>query len=143
MVPELITRSDESSSGDVAEVNKKLLKFCKQQDWTVIRLNNIHQTDLNKGPLHLNERGTSRMFNNFVDKLGRVFHRPLRHLYNGNLDCSLENLYFYEFLPSKQGFKLAALNINSLIAHIDEFRVLIADRPIDVQAMNETKDFWI
>ena len=74
MVSELITRSDESSSCDVAEVNKRLLKFCKQQDWTLIRHNNIRQSDLNKGGLHLNERGTSRMFNNFVDKLGGDFH---------------------------------------------------------------------
>ena len=63
MVYELITRSDESSSADVVDVNKRLLKFCKQQDWTLIRHNNIRQTDLNKGGLHLNERGTSRMFN--------------------------------------------------------------------------------
>ena len=74
MVSELITRFDESFSGDVAEVNKRLLKFCKQQDWTVIRHNNIHQSDLNKGRLPLNERGTSRMFNNFVDKLGGDFY---------------------------------------------------------------------
>ena len=73
MVSELITRSDESFSGDVAEVNKRL-KFCKQQDWTLIRHNNIHQSDLNKGRLPLNERGTSRIFNNFVDKLGGDFY---------------------------------------------------------------------
>lgn len=66
MVSEHITRSDESSSGYVAEVNKRLLKFCKQQDWTLIRHNNIHQSDLNKGGLHLNERGTSKTFNNLI-----------------------------------------------------------------------------
>ena len=31
------------------------------------------------------------------------------------------------------------MNINSLIAHIEELRVLLADRPIDVLAVNETK----
>ena len=31
------------------------------------------------------------------------------------------------------------MNINSLTAHIDELRVLLADRPIDVLAINETK----
>lgn len=69
MVSELITISEaDSSSGYVAEVNKRLLKFFKQQDWTLIHHNNIHQSDLNKGGLHLNERGTSKMFNmNFVD----------------------------------------------------------------------------
>ena len=42
------------------------------------------------------------------------------------------------FLPSTRGFKLAALNIRSLSAHIDELRVLLADCPIDVLAINET-----
>ena len=50
-----------------------------------------------------------------------------------------ENLDTYEFLPSKGGFKLASLNINSLLAHIEELRVLLADLSIDVLAINETK----
>ena len=50
-----------------------------------------------------------------------------------------ENLDTYEFLPSKRGFKLASLNINSLLAHIEELRVLLADLSIDVLAINETK----
>ena len=74
MVSELITRSDESSSGDLAEVNKRLLKFYKQQDWTLIRHKNIYQSDLNEGRLPLNERGTNIMFNNLVDKLGGDFY---------------------------------------------------------------------
>ena len=45
----------------------------------------------------------------------------------------------HEFLPSKRGFKLALLNINSLSAHIDELRILLSDRPIDVLAVNESK----
>lgn len=50
-----------------------------------------------------------------------------------------ENLDTYELLPPKRGFKLPALNINSLLAHIEELRVLLADLPIDVLAINETK----
>ena len=34
------------------------------------------------------------------------------------------------FLPTKRGFKLSSLNINSLPKHIDELRVLLADRPL-------------
>ena len=33
----------------------------------------------------------------------------------------------------------ASLNINSLSAHIDELRILLSDRPIDILAINETK----
>ena len=51
-----------------------------------------------------------------------------------------ENLDTYEFLPSKKRvFKLASLNINSLLAHIEELRVLLADLSIEVLVINETK----
>ena len=42
------------------------------------------------------------------------------------------------FVPSKRGFKIACLNVRSLLAHIDELRILLADRLIDVLAINET-----
>ena len=37
-----------------------------------------------------------------------------------------------------RGFKLAALNVRSLVNHIDELRVFLATSPIDVLAKNET-----
>ena len=37
-----------------------------------------------------------------------------------------------------RGFKLAGLNVRSLVNHIDELRVLLATSPIDVLAINET-----
>lgn len=43
------------------------------------------------------------------------------------------------FLPKMSGFKLASLNITSLVKHIDELRVLLADNTIDVLAINETR----
>ena len=43
------------------------------------------------------------------------------------------------FLPNKRGFKLAFLNITSLIKHLDELRVLLVDSPVDVLAINETR----
>ena len=44
----------------------------------------------------------------------------------------------YPAIPSMRGFKLAALNVRDLAKHIDEVRVLLADNPIDVLALNET-----
>ena len=41
--------------------------------------------------------------------------------------------------PAKRGFKLASLNIASLMKHIDELRILLADCPVDVLSINETK----
>ena len=58
---------------------------------------------------------------------------------------------FYEFvstkhestsnfrLPSKRGFKIASLNVNSLSAHIDEVRILLDDKFLDVLAIQETQ----
>ena len=45
----------------------------------------------------------------------------------------------FSFLPRERGFKLASLNITSLPKHIDELRILLADRPIDILSINETR----
>ena len=42
-------------------------------------------------------------------------------------------------LPSKRGFKLASLNITSLIAHLDELRVPLDNNMTDILSINETK----
>jgi hypothetical protein len=38
-----------------------------------------------------------------------------------------------------KGLVMASLNINSLVAHIDEFRVFMKDSNIDIVSINETK----
>ena len=43
------------------------------------------------------------------------------------------------FFPRKRGFKLASLNITSLPKHIDELRILLADDPVDILPINETR----
>ena len=42
-------------------------------------------------------------------------------------------------LPTKRGFKMASLNITSLTKHIDELRILLANYPLDVISINETR----
>ena len=42
-------------------------------------------------------------------------------------------------LPSQRGFKLASLNINKLITHIDQLRIFLAHNEIDILSINETK----
>ena len=42
-------------------------------------------------------------------------------------------------IPSKRGFKIALLNVNKLSTHIDEIRILLADKCLDVLAIQETK----
>ena len=43
------------------------------------------------------------------------------------------------FLPSKRGFKMACLNINSLVKHVDELRVLLSEFSVGILSINETK----
>ena len=42
-------------------------------------------------------------------------------------------------LPANRGCKIASLNVNSLIKHIDDLRIFLADNPVDVLAINESK----
>ena len=42
-------------------------------------------------------------------------------------------------LPANRGFKIASLNVNSLIKHIDDLRIFLADNLVDVLAINESK----
>ena len=42
-------------------------------------------------------------------------------------------------IPSKRGFKIASLNVNKLSTHIDEIRILLSDKCLDVLAIQETK----
>ena len=42
-------------------------------------------------------------------------------------------------LTNTRGFKLASLNITSLVNHIDELRVFIFSNRVDVLAINETR----
>ena len=42
-------------------------------------------------------------------------------------------------IPSKCGFKLGLLNFNKLSTHINEIRILLADKCLDVLAIQETK----
>ena len=43
------------------------------------------------------------------------------------------------YKPFGKGLVMASLNINSLLAHIDEFRVFMNDSDIDIISINETK----
>lgn len=43
------------------------------------------------------------------------------------------------FLPKVRGFKMASLNIASLVLHIDELRILLAKQCLDVLCLNETR----
>ena len=57
---------------------------------------------------------------------------------NGKLPTINENVDIYHKMPSK-GLVMTGLNINSLVKHIDELRLFISDKKIDILAINEAK----
>ena len=62
---------------------------------------------------------------------------PVQNLQSSQSYSSLNRLNL--ILPKRSGFKLASLNITSLVKHIDELRVFLASNEIDVLAINETR----
>ena len=60
----LIARAD-NKDGKVSSVNKILEKFCRQNHWNFIEHNNINQTHLNRGGLHLSKSGSALLAQNF------------------------------------------------------------------------------
>ncbi len=44
-----------------------------------------------------------------------------------------------KLIPKNRGFKMACLNITSLHKHIDELRICLNDREVDILAINETR----
>ena len=130
-------------------VNKKLLKFCNQNNWQLIQHGNITRNGLNKSGLHLNDRGNNVMFINFV--------KCLNACSTWSLDISIESAQSSQdhpillptktvtsslntdFINSSAGFKIAALNIASLPKHIDELRLYTISQPADILAINETR----
>ena len=55
------------------------------------------------------------------------------------MQCESVDDFISPILPSSRGFKLVNLNITSLVKHIDELRILLADTPVDVLSINETR----
>ena len=41
--------------------------------------------------------------------------------------------------PKGRGFKMASLNITSLLKHIHELRIVLDGQPVDILAINETR----
>ena len=80
----------------------------------------------------------------------RISSIRLKPLYvsRGNTSYDLSNIRKTEAskppclpnsLLANRGFKIAFLNVNSLIKHIDDLKIFLADNPVDVLAINESK----
>lgn len=57
IISEMVSRSDNVPNESVKIVNKKLRKFCNQNNWQIRQHGNITRNGLNNSGLHLNDRG--------------------------------------------------------------------------------------
>jgi hypothetical protein len=72
VLSEIITRNDEKTLADkVNEYKRGLAQSCIEQNWCLIRHNNINVNHLNNYGLHLNKQGTSVLANNIKQFLNR------------------------------------------------------------------------
>ena len=61
----LIKRFDRNAIDDIERINEKLRRWCIGKGLTFIDNNNINESCLNRGKLHLNRRGLPYLANNF------------------------------------------------------------------------------
>ena len=58
---------------------------------------------------------------------------------SGKIDESLTNNNILHELATTKGLRIASLNINNLLKHIDQLRMIMQTMPVDISAINETK----
>jgi exonuclease III len=79
-------------------------------------------------------------FVNNTDVQPRIDERNSTNLGELNESNNIFNLtYTNNTIPPHRGMAIACLNINSLIADIDELRIFISNAKIDILCVNETK----
>ena len=154
-ISELTTRSD-CHKDAVKSFNKRLHQYCRQNQWNIVNHNNITETSLNKGGLHLSRQGNELLYKNFKEHFMNDKHWFSNSFINAEFsdfsadfsddnECTLRPSFSpnpilpHNLTSTKRSLKLASLNVNELSAHIDELRVLLHDQSIDVLAIQETK----
>lgn len=68
-----------------------------------------------------------------IDEIEGILGLPRCESTSDTLDSRLQDVV------KLKGFKLASLNINSLLKHIDEIRIILANSSFDILAINESK----
>ena len=56
-----------------------------------------------------------------------------------NDHCCAKPISFDKITSETRGFKIALLDINNLTKHIEELKVFMANKPLDVLVINESK----
>ena len=143
----LLPRSDNLDFNDkIKEANKVLKSFCSSRGLTLLGINNIDLTCLNRRGAHLNRKGSSLLLNCYVDYLNSNWlfgNEPAipttsRSNENSNRECISESDLTFS-LPKLKGFKIAFLNIISLPKYLDELRLRMQSQTLDLLALCETR----
>ena len=119
----LVTNDKNDLPAKAIQINNILKGYCSRNRIPFLSNSNMNASHLNMSGLHLNRHGSLALQQNLLDFAKTISDR----LYPTQ-----------SVIPTLRGFKLAALNVRSLVIHIDELRVLLATSPIDVLATNET-----
>ena len=155
-ISELVTRSDVSTYNNrVKSVNKKLKEITEKTKIGFVEQSNIGYEDLNFGGLRLNESGDGALALKLIryirDQEEHVFvppngknissnssvnthHEPTNKLWGVSLKKCSETA-----TVNKTGFKVMALNIFSLMPHLEELPVFIGDNKPHIIGTTETK----
>ena len=129
----------------VKQVNLILDNHCQLNKIPFLRNANINISHLNSRGLHLSKLGSQSLQKNLSSLQiikDRHYTASLRVAKSVSNFQSLQNTIYNEqnvLLPNTSGFKLASLNVTSLVKHIDELRIPLANNMIDVLAINETR----
>ena len=126
-------RQDIEVGQNIKQVNKKLKDLSKNHNVSFIDNSSINNTCLNGGKLHLNPKGSAFLATNFIR-----LNLSNTTLTRCDQDSGICDNLLRDITKSK-GIKIASLNINSLLKHIEEIRVLLTEYTFDILAINESK----
>ena len=155
LISGLINRVDDDALGNkVDQVNTAPKQMCCQHLWKFIEHSNIVSSHLNRSGIHLNKMGTAKLSHNFNKYIYNkndldiaVWESNNTCLQQGEDDTQIVEGFGelnttninISTKPFLKGMVMACLNINSLLAHIDELSIYISSRKIDILCINETK----
>ena len=70
---DIAARGDINKEGNIVSTNKRLEKYCKENEFFFINNSNIDPSCLNKSTLHLKRKGTCYLANNFRKHTFKIF----------------------------------------------------------------------
>ena len=135
---------DDALGNKVNQVNKVLKQMCNQHHCKFIEHSNITPSHLNRNGIHLSKMGTTKLSRNFNKYIYNKKDWDIAVWESDNICLQQEDdTQIVEGLgelnstdvsiftkPFLKGMVMACLNINSLLAHIDELSVYSSSRKL-------------